>query len=114
MFGTSVADMQEDIVVANDKITGKVKKLTSGSLVDVWGEGYFLALKFSNKDADAVSVKVGLLPSEGAGLVELDEDMNGAFKVTNKATQKIEVVQTSADGRTTTQLYSLAELVEVE
>lgn len=105
--------MQEDVTVANGKITGKLKKLTTGALPDYWGEGYFIALKFSDISENATSVKVGLLPSEGAGLVELDSDKNGVFKVTNKATQKIEVVQSGAKG-ITTQLFSLADLVEVD
>lgn len=107
--------MQEDVVVANGKITGKLKKLTTGAIPDYWGEGYFLALKFSNIDADATSVKVGLLPSAGSGLAELitDPDKNGVFKVTNKATQKIQVIQTGGN-YVTTQVFSLADLVEVD
>ena len=99
--------------MANGKITGTLKKLTSGAIAEYWGEGYFIALKFSDISENATSVKVGLLPSEGAGLVELDDDKNGVFKVTNKATQKIEVVQSGAKG-ITTQLFSLADLVEVD
>ena len=107
--------MQENVVVADGKITGTLKKLTTGAIPDYWGEGYFLALKFTNIDADATSVKVGLLPSAGSGLVELltDPDKNGVFKVTDKATQKIQVVQ-SGGGYVTTQTFSLADLVEVD
>lgn len=107
--------MQSNVTVSGNKITGTLKKLTTGALPDYWGEGYFLALKFSNIDADATSVKVGLFPSAGSGLVELinDPDKNGAFKITDKATQKIKVVQSGAKGMTT-QLFSLADLVEVD
>ena len=42
------------------------------------------------------SVKVGLDPSEGTGLVEIlnDPDKNGVFKITNKATQNFKIVAT--------------------
>lgn len=81
-----------------------------------WGAGNFLVVKFSNIDADATSVLVGLEPSEGGGLVECidDPDKNGVFKVTDKNTQKFKVVQscTGSDGSTytTVQTYSLSGL----
>lgn len=46
-----------------------------------------MALKFTNNDTNAVKIKVGLNPSESSGLVELDSDMNGVFKVTDKDAQ---------------------------
>ena len=69
-------------------------------------------MKFSNVDPKATSVKVGLDPSQGSGLVELlgDPDMNCVAKVTNKTTQKFKVVTT--DGHATkTQTFDLSELV---
>lgn len=101
--------MQSGVTVSGNKITGTLTKLTSGQLVTDWGEGYFLALKFSNIDADATSVKVGLLPSQSSGLVELDEDKNGVFKITDKDVQKFKVVQSNANGKTT-QLFDLSGL----
>ena len=55
-------------------------------------------MKFTNLDADATSVLVGLEPSEGSGLVELinDPDKNGVFKITDKNKQKLVVVQKCA------------------
>ena len=92
MWGTLVSAMQSDVAVADGAITGTLTKLTSGQLVTDWGEGYFLALKFTNNDDDVTSIKVGLVPSaSGMPLQELDEDMNGVFKITNKATQKFVV-----------------------
>lgn len=66
--------------------------MTSGALARDWGEGYFMALKFTNPDSDATSLRVGLDPSEGAGLVELDADMDGVFKVTDKDAQVFRTV----------------------
>lgn len=103
--------MQDDIEVDGDKITGTLKYLDEGQLVTDWGEGNFLALQFSNIDTRLTSVKVGLAPSEGSGLVELinDPDKSGVFKITDKDEQKL-TVQIS-DGRDTqTKYYDLSDL----
>ena len=108
-----MADIQDDdVTVSNGKITGTLKYLDTGALVTSWGEGNFIALKFTDIDEDAVSVKVGLYPSEGSGLVEIinDPDKDGVFKVTDKDTQKFMVVQTDADGRPKTQEFDLSDL----
>ena len=108
LFGTPVSDMQSGVEVANNAITGTLKKLTSGALVDRWGEGNFIALKFAAADWNNFSsVKVGMNPSYGDGLVEIitDPDKDGAFKVTN-LDQKFEV---NVDGEST--LYDLSGLV---
>ena len=39
-----------------------------------------------------------MVPSQGSGLVELDSDMDGVFKVTDKDTQKFRVAATDASG----------------
>lgn len=66
------------------------------------GDGYFLALKLSSIDAAATSVKVGLTPSAGTGLVELidDPDKDVVMKISNKATQKFTVVTSNATTET--------------
>ena len=88
--------------------------LDEGQLVTDWGEGYFLGLQFSNIDENATSVRVGLDPSEGSGLVEIinDPDLNGVFKITDKNTQKFKVV-TSDGTNSNTQTFDLSELVLV-
>ena len=91
-WGTTVSTMQTDVAVSNGKITGTLNKLTSGQLVTDWGEGYFLALKFTKNNASASSIKVGLIPSaSNMPLQELDADMDGVFKITDKAKQKFYV-----------------------
>lgn len=110
MWGTLVGSMQDDVVVRSGKISGTLKKLTSGQLVTDWGEGYFLALKFANNDATVTSIKVGLDPSASQmEPVELDEDMNGVFKITDKDTQKFKVISTNGTV-TKTDIYDLSEL----
>lgn len=115
MFGTKVKDMQSRVKIeegsGNGAITGNLKYLDSGALVDTFGAGNFLALKFSDIPETATSVKVGLEPSEGTGLVELlgDPDLNGAFKVTNRFTQNFKIVTTDGTN-TTTQIFDLSRL----
>lgn len=109
-WGTKVSDMQTSIAVANGAITGTLKKLTTGQLVTDWGEGYFLALKFTKNNEKATSIKVGLRPSVSSGLVELDADMDGVFKITDKDNQKFLVRCTDADGNAFTSIYDLSGL----
>ena len=112
MFGTLVSDMQSGVSIANNAIAGTLKYLDEGDLVTTWGEGNFLALKFTADDWNAyTSVKVGLEPSVSSGLVEIinDPDKNGAFKVTNKNTQKFKVVATDGT-KTSVQYYDLSGL----
>lgn len=123
MFGDGVlvSDMQSDVEIVGGaistegttySITGTIKYLTEGALVNAHGEGNFIALKFTNIDPSATSVMVGLDPSYGTGLVEIinDPDKDGGFKITDKDTQVFKVVQ--SDGtRTNTQIYDLSNLV---
>ena len=110
LFGTLVSDIQSGLNVAGGAITGTLKYLDSGDLVTTWGAGNFMALEFLNIDQRATSVRVGMQPSEGSGLVEIidDPDKNGVFKVTNTA-QKF-VVITSDGTHTSTAQYDLTGL----
>lgn len=100
LWGTLVSSIQDDITVTGDKITGTLYPVTTGALPAQWGEGYFIAIKFT---ADSwtpyTSVKVGMDPSESSGLVELinDPDKAGVFKVTDKDIQLVAVLGT--DGK---------------
>lgn len=112
LFGTPVSDMQDDVVVSGDAITGTLKKLETGDLVNAWGEGYFLALRFEDIADTATSVKVGLDPSYGNGLVEIitDPDKNGAWRITSPSDQVFKVVITDGTN-TVTKTYDLSGLV---
>lgn len=112
IYETDVSDIQDaDVTVSGKKITGTLKYLSTGPIAGYWGAGNFLALKFSDVDPKATSIKVGLNPSEGSGLVELlgDPDMNGVFKITDKTTQKFRVVITDGHLTKTTD-YDLSDL----
>lgn len=106
-----VEDMQENIVIGTDKITGTLKFVKGGIAPSgiLSGDGYFMALKFSEVDESATSKKVGLVPSAGSGLVELDEDMNAFLKISDKNTQIFEVLITDGT-RKGVQKFDLSEL----
>lgn len=109
VFGYTVSDLQSDVTISGNRILGSLKNITTGSLPAVWGEGHFLALNFADIPANA-TVKVGLDPSMGSGLVELDEDHAGVFKITNKSTQKF-VMETTVSGKTQRTVLNLSDLV---
>lgn len=107
-----MTDIQEDVIISGNAIKGKLKYLDDGAIASQWGNGYFMALDLSANDfTDLTSVKVGMSPSAGSGLVEIidDPDKNGVFKVGNKFNQKFVITQT--DGTNTkTQSYDLSQL----
>lgn len=111
LFNTDVSDIQDNVVVGESAITGTLKYLDSGDIADYWGAGNFIALQFDDIDANATSVKVGLDPSQGSGLVEIidDPDKNGVFKVTDKDVQKFKIV-TSDGTHSKTKTYDLSGL----
>ena len=81
-------------------------------MVRDWGEGYFLALSWSNVAPTATSLKVGIMPSQGAGYQEAiaDPDHNGVFKVTNKNNQDIVIISAN-DSHRTLQNWDISGLV---
>lgn len=91
---------------AGGTVAGTLKWLASGDIADYWGAGNFVALAFEPRDEDAV-VKVGI---DGTELAELDESLDGVFKVTDPTTETF-VVETSKDGETLRQVFDLAGLV---
>lgn len=108
LFDTAVSDMQTNVTVSNGQIRGTLKKLTTGPIPEYWGEGYFVALDFADIPEGA-TVKVGMNPTYGSGFVELDEDHNGVFKVTDKDAQKLYVI-TEKDGEENRAYYILSGL----
>ena len=105
--------MQTSIAVNNGAITGTLKYLSSGQLVTDWGAGNFIALEFEESDDDVEKVLVGLSPTMGAGILPLDSDMDGVFKVTNKATQKLVVIEVR-DGFACPSVYTLSGLTVLD
>lgn len=98
--------------MGDSAITGTLKYLSTGQLVTDWGAGNFLALDFNGIDTTGLtSLKVGLEPSEGSGLVEVlgDDEMLGVFKVTDKDAQVFKLVATNG-AHTAIKTYDLSGL----
>lgn len=109
IFDTNVSDIQENVIINSKRFRGTSKFLedSSSPIVTEWGEGNFVALKFTAPDGAVV--KAGLDPSSGSGLVELDDDMNGVWKISDQYTQSF-VVETTVDGVTSRKEYNLTSL----
>lgn len=115
VLGKEVSDLQSNVTVDGTSISGTLNYVTDYTQFSSQTElqsGNYLALKFSDIDPAATSVKVGLVPSAiGMDLVEIidDPDKNGVFRVTNKNTQKFKIV-TSDGTNEKTQIFDLSGL----
>ena len=104
----------DDVTVSNGAITGSLYEQQSGMMVDTFGEGYYACIHVSDIDEAATSVKIGLVPTRGSGLVEIitDPDKDCVFKVSDKDNQVLKVVSTDGT-RTQIQLFDLSGLTLV-
>ena len=111
LFGHNVSDLQEDIEIVGNKITGKLFYTTEGALPDYWGPGYWICLQFSDFVSGTTACLAGLKPSmaSGYGDVYADPDHNGAFKINDRKLQKIKVI-TAAGPRALTQTFDISGL----
>ena len=109
LFGKNVSDLQANVVVSEDSISGTLKYVTGytgfSSVADDQ-KGNYLALKV---DADPGSVTTVEVVNGTKGPVTLDEDMNIVLKIKNKDTQSVRVITTKGD-ETVTKEYSLTGL----
>lgn len=115
LYGVKASAMQSDVEVNNGRLTGTLKYLSaSNEITQFWGKGNFLPFKVTASDwTKYKSVKVGLVPSAGTGLVEIKDDdtHNGICKISNKDIQRFKVVAISADGKKKhTQWFDLSGL----
>lgn len=108
------ADFQDDVTVANGIISGTLKFIEGGLSPSgpLSGDGYFVALKWSDPDETATSLKVGLVPSasgmEPQECID-DPDRNGVFKITDPKNQVLKIIS-SNDEHKTTQIFKLTGL----
>lgn len=113
MFEVPVSDLMSWGLISGDKIQGTLKYLDGeNAITNVWGPGYFLPVKvISDNWGQFTSVKVGLDPSAGSGLVEIltDPDKNGIFKISDKDAQKF-VIKATNGTETKIQTYDLSAL----
>ena len=108
------SDFQSGITVNGGEITGTLDFIEGGLSPSgpLAGDGYFLALKFSNFSSGLTyaNVKVGLEPSMGTGLVTLDSDCDVVMKIADKNTQKVKVIQSDSAGHKNIQYFGLKGL----
>lgn len=91
VLGKQVSDLQSDVSVGTNAITGTLIYNEGWESGPLEGPGYYMALKFTASDWNAYdSVRVGLDPSVSTGLVEIltDPDKNGVFKIISRDQQK--------------------------
>lgn len=110
-MGKTVNELQTDIVVNDDSITGTLKYVTgytgfNGSDPEEQ-KGNYLALKVEASPEDATTTVE--LVGGTKGPVELDEDMNVVLLVKNKDTQSVKVT-TTKDKKSVTKTYGLGGL----
>ena len=109
LLGKKVSDLQSNIVVKENGITGNLKKVTGYtgfSSNPAEQEGHYLALKFDVTPADAVTTVELVGGTKGA--VTLDEDKNIVLLVKSNS-QSVKVVSTKG-GNTVTKTYNLTGL----
>lgn len=116
VYGVDVSDIQNNVSLTGNDFAGTLKYLTGdNAIVNEWGEGNFLAITFTADNwSDYDSVKVGLEPSQGAGMIELIghlDDLDSVFKIGNDVTQKFKIIASKAGKPTRTQVYDLSGLV---
>ena len=109
------SDFQSDVAVTGGEITGTLNFMEGGLSPSgpLAGDGYFLALKFSNfaSGLTYANVKVGIVPSaSGMALQTLDSDQDAVFKITDIKNQKIKTVQEDASGHKNIQYFGLSGL----
>lgn len=107
-------DFQSDVTVEGNVISGNLKFIEGGLSPSgpLSGDGYFVALKWSDPDETATSLKVGLVPSasgmEPQECID-DPDRNGVFKITDPKNQVLKIIS-SNDEHKTTQTFKLTGL----
>ena len=113
VFEKNVSDLQSNVVVTGNQVTGTlnyVTEFTGFSGDPELQEGNYLALSFdSDPEADKITVEfVGELIQKGPQ--ELDSDKDACFRITNKDTQYI-VVRAYKGGEVTRKTLKLDQLV---
>ena len=110
LFGKTVNELQSDVVVSDDEVTGTLKYVNG--YVDFSSNvseqsGNYLALKIEAEPAEAETVVE--LVGGTKGPVTLDDDMNIVLLIKNKDTQSIKVTTTHNE-ESVTKTYGLSGL----
>ena len=110
LFGKTVNELQSDVVVSDDEVTGTLKYVDGyvdfSSIVSEQS-GNYLALKIEAEPAESETVVE--LVGGTKGPVTLDDDMNIVLLIKNKDTQSIKVTTTHNE-ESITKTYGLSGL----
>lgn len=108
--GKVASDLQSDVVITDNVISLK-SKFIEGGLAEsgpLAGDGYFMALTWSAPASGVTTLKVGVIPTQGTGLVDAlsDPDRTVVVKLDNTQHQRF-VIYTSDDETSNTQTFDL-------
>ena len=108
LFGLNCEDLQENIVVGDDAISGTLLYVDDYSSAYQPGEDYgnYIALHCEVPDVDDVKISVKV-----TNPVTLDADGDVVLRIADKDSQTITVVASKEGYQTTTKVYDLSELV---
>lgn len=111
LFGKVVSDLQEDVVVSAEGVSGTLKYIADYSSAYGSGEnsGYYLALHCTTPGVEGATITSEVIGGVH-GPVTLDEDGIVISRITDKDTQTIEVVAYK-DGESESVTLDLSDLV---
>ena len=110
LLGKIVTDLQDEVTVSGNTISGTLAYIddyTGFSGDPTEQVGHFLAVKCTADEGDTIVLD---LIGGNHGPVTLDEDGICIIRISNKDTQKLKYIATSADGSTETRVYNLTGL----
>lgn len=112
-FGVTADDLQSNLAVSGDQITGTLKNISDGTVWDsgTWSAdestGHFIFLKATGVPEGAVAT---IEIYNGAhGPITLDSNLNSVGRITNKDTQKI-ILTVAYEGVREQKIYGLKGL----
>ena len=107
MLGKAVNELQRDVVIADNEVTGTLKYIDGFSSNVSEQSGNYLAIKIDTEPVEAKTVVE--LVGGTKGPVTLDEDRNIVLLIKNKDTQSIKVTITH-DKESIEKTYGLSGL----
>lgn len=113
LFGYTVDDLQEDILVTNKAIHGKLKFIDDYSAAGFVGDessGNFIALHCEVPNVEGTTITVEVV-NGFHGPTTLDDDGLIVVRIADKSSQKIKVVASKEGYDSVTKTFALDQLV---
>ena len=110
-WGKGVADLQENIEIEDNAITGTLKYVDDYSSAFGTGEdsGNYLALHCAVPDVEGVTITAEVVNGTH-GPVTLDEDGLVVLRIADKSLQTIKIVASKEGYESVTKVYDLSDL----